>query len=172
MKKVKLRHVLFSLIFGIAASTLWSIPILQNIQQKNLLTTQEDIAKISAELNQALVNTDIVGLQKLLADGFQLETNRGETFLKQEWIRRIQLGIFRYNMFSTNEVKALGRNSAAVSAIIMGEILNNRDTWKVMFHFEIVRKGQNVQIQRMVAKSVCEMNVHGIFEQCRERNEK
>lgn len=165
MRKIKFRHILFSLLFGVAASALWSLPILQDIHKKTLLTTQEDVEKIYRELNVALINIDIVGLQKLLADGFQLETSRGDIISKREWIRGIQNGTMRYSQFSKNEVQALGRNSAAVSSIMMGEIWNSRDTWKIMFHLEIVRKGKNVQIQRMVAKSVCEMNVNGLFEQ-------
>ncbi|RRN06267.1 nuclear transport factor 2 family protein [Bibersteinia trehalosi] len=165
MKKVKFKHVLFSLILGVAASALLSIPILQTLHRQALLTTQEDVEKIYQELNSALIQMDVVRLQKLLADGFELETSRGATLSKQEWIRSIQYGTMRYNQFSHNEVQALGRNSAAVSSIVMGEIWNNRDTWKIVFHLEIIRKGQNVQIQRMVASSVCEMGVNGLFEQ-------
>lgn len=165
MKKVKLKHILLSLIFGTSTSLLWSLPILQNIHQKALSTTQEDVEKIYYQLNTALVEKDIVELQKLLADGFQLETSRGELLSKKEWIQRIQNGTIKYNLFSKNEVTAIGRNSAAVSSILMGEIWNNRDTWKIVFHLEIVRKGQNVQIQKLIAKSVCEMNVNGLFEQ-------
>lgn len=172
MKKVKLRHILLSLIFGIAASVMWSWPILQDIHKKALLTTQEDVEGIYRELNVALINKDIVGLQKLLADGFQFETSRGEFISKKEWIQNIQSGKMRYSLFSKNEVTAIGRNSASVSSIIMGEIWENRDTWKVVLHLEIVRKGKNIQIQRLISKSICEMNVHGLFEHnCRGRSE-
>lgn len=165
MKKVKLKHILLSLLFSIVTSTMWSLPILQDIQLKTLQTTQADVEKIYRELNIALIKADLISLQKLLADGFQLETSRGDIISKREWIRGIQNGTMRYSQFSKNEVQALGRNSAAVSSIMMGEIWNSRDTWKIMFHLEIVRKGKNVQIQRMVAKSVCEMNINGLFEQ-------
>lgn len=170
MKKVRLKHIVFSLLFGVAVSVFWSMPILQSIQQKALSTTQEDVEKIYKELNLALMNMDIVRLQKLLADGFQLETSRGDILSKKEWIQNIQNNTMRYSQFFKNEVQAIGRNSAAVSSIVMGEIWNSRDTWKIVFHLEIVRKGQNVQIQRMVAKSVCEMNINGMFEKnCRGR---
>lgn len=165
MRKIKFRHILLSLLFAIVASVLWSIPILKDIHRKALITTQDDISKIYWQLNTALVEKDIVGLQKLLADGFQLKTSRGDIISKREWIQNIQNGTMRYSHFSKNEVQALGRNSATVSSIMMGEIWENRDTWRIAFHLEIVRKGKNIQIQKMIAKSVCEMNVNGLFEQ-------
>lgn len=163
MKKVKFRHILFSLIFSAALSFGLSFPILHNIRLQSLQTTQTDVEKIYSELNHALMNADLVSLQKLLADGFELHTIYGNTLSKQEWIRNMQLGRMRYNQISQTEVKAIGLNSAAVSAVLVGEIWDNKETWQLRFHLEIIRKGQNVQIQRMVSKSVCEAGADGIF---------
>lgn len=172
MRKVKFSHVFFSLILGIGLSTLFSLPLLKNLYREALMTTQSDVEKIYRDLNRALIQTDIISLQKLLADGFVLETSQGELLNKQTWIRNIQNGTMRYNQVSNTEVKAIGRNSAAVSAIVMGELRKDIEEWKIALHLEIVRKGKNVQIQRMAAKSICERGLDGLFDKNCQQNKR
>lgn len=156
MTKVKFWHVALSLCSGIALSAFLSLPALHSIHRQAMETTQEDIDKIYRELNEAMVNVDTIRLQELLADGFVLETFRGDVLTKQEWIRSIQRGIMRYNHAVVTGVKAIGRNRAQVSSILMGEVWDNQNSWQVLFHLEIIKKGQVVQVQRLTSQLVCE----------------
>lgn len=167
-KKIKLWHIALSLTIGCAMSFILSVPALNNIHSQALASTQEEVEKVYAELNQALVNADTVNLQRLLADGFVLETLRGDILYKQEWIRSIQRGIMRYQKADVAGIKAIGRNQAYASSILMGEVWDNKDTWKIIFHLETIKKGKMVQIKRMSSQIICESSLGGINNMQRE----
>lgn len=129
MKRMKIYHVLFSLLLGIGTVAVASYPALKSIREERRQDLEE-LIKLDDRLHYALVSRDFSALHKILSDDFELYTANGEVLSKGEFIRNIQKGGIDYDHIFETGARIKG-NQLVRTNIISGKFWGIEGTWNI-----------------------------------------
>jgi hypothetical protein len=122
------------------------------------MTDREIIISLYRQENQAMVEKDIVCLNRILAPTMKLHHMTGYVQPKQEWIDQVQNGEMKY--FSSNEeqikdVRIMGNRASLVgqnrvkASVWSGAVM----TWPLQMKVEFAKNGDTWEITNQVAST-------------------
>ncbi|MEE3700890.1 nuclear transport factor 2 family protein [Mannheimia haemolytica] len=152
MRKIKLLHVILSLILGLSAAAIGSYPAIKEIGEERAKKHQ-DILDLNRELYSAMVNRDFSALQTLLSDDFELYSSTGEVIDKQEWIKLIQKRVLEFDKVDLLSTDFQGNQSSGLR--VNGEFFGiERDNVVVEMNIRTIVRNTERQIKCIVIKEV------------------
>lgn len=153
MRKIKLLHVISSLVLGISAAAIGSYPAIKSIEVERT-KKQQDILELNKELYDAMVNRDFSTLQILLSDDFELYSSTGEVIDKQEWIKLIQKRVLEFEQVDLLSTDFQGNQSSGLLRV-NGEFFGiERDNVVVEMNIQTIVRNAGRQIKCIVIKEV------------------
>lgn len=153
MKKIKLFHVISSLLIGLSVSLIGSYPALAKLIEDRA-ETQKDIIHLNQELYNAMINRDFSALQELLTSDFELYSPTGEVLRKQEWIKLIQKRVLEFDKVELLATDFQGNQSSGLLRVD-GEFFGiERDNVVVEMNIRTISNQAERQIKCIVIKEV------------------
>lgn len=153
MKKIKLFHVISSLLIGLSVSLIGSYPALAKLLEDRA-ETQKDIIHLNQELYNAMINRDFSALQELLTNDFEIYLINGDVIRKQEWIKLIQKGVLEFSKMENLTSDFQGNQSSNILKS-SGEFFGSKTTDIVVeLNIRTIIKNSERQIKCIVVKEV------------------
>lgn len=122
------------------------------------MTDKEIIIDLYRQENQAMVEKDVVRLNRILAPTMKLRHMTGHVQPKQEWIDQVQNGEMKYFSSTEEQIKdvhIMGNHASLVGqnrvkASVWGGAVT---TWPLQMKVEFVKNGDTWEITNQVAST-------------------
>lgn len=151
LTKIKLWHVLVSMLLGVGVSLAATYPAVYRLKTTRAEEFKE-IQHLNEILKQAVLNRDFATMQSILSDDFELYTPTRGVFDKQTWIKNIQKNAIRYESLRELKQAELQGTQFTTYPEISGTFFGDSGAWQVQSTISTVEYGDTTKIKRIVLK--------------------